>query len=206
MPAAARAVDDKVRLWRGANPKLVHGSRKRSCFVTVGLNWEQHRSKPDAPARALLLAIERDPEVMRKLLVDMADRLAELLSPERGAACNAAACRVKILKSRHFLAKGGDLCFTFTEGCGGECTGKGLGRRGMLVGWKKRRKALKSLKTAMGIGACCPVSTPRGLGSSRRKALKKQRFRRPGSWMPAFAVMTTIERLGSRVASTERAA
>jgi hypothetical protein len=143
MPAAARAVDDKVRLWRGANPKLVHGSRKRSCFVTVGLNWEQHRSKPDAPARALLLAIERDPEVMRKLLVDMADRLAELLSPERGAACNAAACRVKILKSRHFLAKSPDLCFACPKGYGGECRGKGLGRRGMRVGMEKTPQAFE---------------------------------------------------------------
>ena len=26
-------------------------------------DWEQHRSKPDAPARALLLAIERDPSL-----------------------------------------------------------------------------------------------------------------------------------------------
>jgi putative transcriptional regulator len=31
-------------------------------------DWEQHRSTPDAPARALLLAIERDPKRMRKLL------------------------------------------------------------------------------------------------------------------------------------------
>jgi len=31
-------------------------------------DWEQRRSVPDAPARALLLAIERDPEVMRRLL------------------------------------------------------------------------------------------------------------------------------------------
>jgi len=31
-------------------------------------DWEQHRSTPDAPARALLLAIERDPKKMRKLL------------------------------------------------------------------------------------------------------------------------------------------
>lgn len=30
-------------------------------------DWEQHRSKPDAPARALLLAIERNPELMRRL-------------------------------------------------------------------------------------------------------------------------------------------
>jgi hypothetical protein len=31
-------------------------------------DWEQHRSVPDAPARALLLAIERDPKAMRRLL------------------------------------------------------------------------------------------------------------------------------------------
>jgi putative transcriptional regulator len=33
---------------------------------------EQHRSVPDAPARALLLAIERDPKVMRRLLAETA--------------------------------------------------------------------------------------------------------------------------------------
>ncbi len=31
-------------------------------------DWEQNRSTPDAPARALLLAIERDPHTMRRLL------------------------------------------------------------------------------------------------------------------------------------------
>jgi putative transcriptional regulator len=31
-------------------------------------DWERHRSAPDAPARALLLAIERDPETMKRLL------------------------------------------------------------------------------------------------------------------------------------------
>ena len=35
-------------------------------------DWEQHRSVPDAPARALLLAIERDPKVMRRLLAKTA--------------------------------------------------------------------------------------------------------------------------------------
>jgi putative transcriptional regulator len=35
-------------------------------------DWEQRRSTPDAPARALLLAIERDPEVMRRLLAETA--------------------------------------------------------------------------------------------------------------------------------------
>ena len=40
--------------------------------LTTLRDWEQHRSVPDAPARALLLAIERDPEVMRRLLADKA--------------------------------------------------------------------------------------------------------------------------------------
>jgi putative transcriptional regulator len=35
-------------------------------------DWEQHRSTPDAQARALLRAIERDPEVMRRLLAETA--------------------------------------------------------------------------------------------------------------------------------------
>lgn len=40
--------------------------------ITTLRDWEQHRSTPDAPARALLLAIERDPEVMRRLLAEKA--------------------------------------------------------------------------------------------------------------------------------------
>lgn len=40
--------------------------------ITTLRDWEQHRSTPDAPARALLLVIERDPEVMRRLLADKA--------------------------------------------------------------------------------------------------------------------------------------
>ena len=35
-------------------------------------DWEQHRSTPDAPARALLRAIERDPVTMRRLLQNAA--------------------------------------------------------------------------------------------------------------------------------------
>lgn len=31
-------------------------------------DWEQHRATPDAPARALLRAIEREPETMRRAL------------------------------------------------------------------------------------------------------------------------------------------
>lgn len=40
--------------------------------ITTLRDWEQHRSTPDAPARALLLAIERDPAVMRQLLAEKA--------------------------------------------------------------------------------------------------------------------------------------
>jgi putative transcriptional regulator len=40
--------------------------------ITTLRDWEEHRSTPDAPARALLLAIERDPEAMRRLLADTA--------------------------------------------------------------------------------------------------------------------------------------
>jgi hypothetical protein len=40
--------------------------------ITTMRDWEQHRRTPDAPARALLLAIDRDHEVMRRLLADRA--------------------------------------------------------------------------------------------------------------------------------------
>jgi putative transcriptional regulator len=36
--------------------------------ITTLRDWEQRRSTPDAPARALLLAIDRGPQVMRRLL------------------------------------------------------------------------------------------------------------------------------------------
>jgi putative transcriptional regulator len=36
--------------------------------LTTLRDWEQRRSIPDAPARALLLAIERDPKKMKSLL------------------------------------------------------------------------------------------------------------------------------------------
>jgi putative transcriptional regulator len=35
-------------------------------------DWEQRRCTPDAPARALLKAIEREPETMRRLLFEAA--------------------------------------------------------------------------------------------------------------------------------------
>jgi DNA-binding transcriptional regulator YiaG len=40
--------------------------------ITTLRDWEQHRSTLDAPARALLLAIERDPELMRRLPAEAA--------------------------------------------------------------------------------------------------------------------------------------
>jgi putative transcriptional regulator len=40
--------------------------------LTTLRDWEQHRSAPDAPAQALLLAIDRNPEVMRRLLAEPA--------------------------------------------------------------------------------------------------------------------------------------
>lgn len=40
--------------------------------ITTLRDWEQGRSRPDAPARALLTAIERDPIAMRKLLSEAA--------------------------------------------------------------------------------------------------------------------------------------
>src|SRR6266545_4855237 len=40
--------------------------------ITTLRDWEQHRSTPDAPARALLLAIERAPDAMRRLLAEPA--------------------------------------------------------------------------------------------------------------------------------------
>ncbi len=40
--------------------------------VSTLRDWEQARSAPDAPARALLKAIEREPETMRRLLTHAA--------------------------------------------------------------------------------------------------------------------------------------
>ena len=40
--------------------------------ISMLRDWELHRSNPDAPAQALLRAIERDPETMKRLLEDQA--------------------------------------------------------------------------------------------------------------------------------------
>src|ERR1700687_2475779 len=42
--------------------------------IATLLDWEQHRSMPDAPARALLLAIERAPQVMWQFLAQTGAR------------------------------------------------------------------------------------------------------------------------------------
>ncbi len=42
-------------------------------------DWEQHRSVPDATAQALLLAIEREPDTMRRLLQSPAEHGNSLL-------------------------------------------------------------------------------------------------------------------------------
>jgi hypothetical protein len=71
-----------IVVWRPTRAKTVAQNKERR--VTVNLvtpclgatppittlrDWEQHRSTPDAPARALL-AIERDPKIMRRLLAE----------------------------------------------------------------------------------------------------------------------------------------
>jgi len=38
--------------------------------ITTLRDWEQRHTTPDAPARALLLAIERDRQAMRRLLAE----------------------------------------------------------------------------------------------------------------------------------------
>lgn len=45
-------------------------------------DWEQHRSIPDAPARALLRAIDRDPETMRRLLSEAASTSGIWVHPD----------------------------------------------------------------------------------------------------------------------------
>ncbi len=40
--------------------------------VSTLRDWEQRRTTPDAPARSLLRAIEREPETMRRLLAQVA--------------------------------------------------------------------------------------------------------------------------------------
>jgi putative transcriptional regulator len=87
--AAARSDPDARPLGRGRLAGMRRVSRVKILRGRLGMtqtefaaafhlpistlrDWEQHRSVPDAPARALLLAIERDPKVMRRLLAETA--------------------------------------------------------------------------------------------------------------------------------------
>jgi putative transcriptional regulator len=87
--AAARTDPDARPLGRGRLAGMRRVSRVKILRGRLGMtqtefaaafrlpistlrDWEQHRSVPDAPARALLLAIERDPKVMRRLLAESA--------------------------------------------------------------------------------------------------------------------------------------
>jgi putative transcriptional regulator len=87
--AAARSDPDAQPLPRDQLAKMRRVSRVKVLRQRLGMtqvefacafhlplttlrDWEQRRSAPDAPARALLLAIERAPEVMRRLLADTA--------------------------------------------------------------------------------------------------------------------------------------
>ena len=82
---AALADPDAQPLSRGQLSRMRRVSRVKALRERMGLtqrefaaafhlplttlrDWEQRRSLPDAPARALLLAIERDPKKMRSLL------------------------------------------------------------------------------------------------------------------------------------------
>src|SRR4051812_44982528 len=58
-------------LWRGQSYKTMPVCAS-SLPITTLHDLGTTRSTPDAPARALLLAIERDPEVMRRLLAETA--------------------------------------------------------------------------------------------------------------------------------------
>jgi putative transcriptional regulator len=88
-PSAAALSDPEAQPLAPEGPGEMRGSRVRvlrqrlsmtqmqfaEAFhlpITTLRNWEQHRTTPDAPARALLLAIERDPEVVRQLLAEAA--------------------------------------------------------------------------------------------------------------------------------------
>src|SRR5436305_12168170 len=87
--AAARSDPDAQPLTRAQLAKMRRVSRVKVLRERLGMtqaefaeafhlpittlrDWEQRRSTPDAPARALLLAIERSPQVMRRLLAERA--------------------------------------------------------------------------------------------------------------------------------------
>ena len=87
--AAARADPDAQPLDAEALAKMRRVSTVKSLRHRLGMtqvefaaafglpistlrDWEQLRSTPDAPARALLRAIEREPDTMRRLLSQVA--------------------------------------------------------------------------------------------------------------------------------------
>jgi putative transcriptional regulator len=88
--AAARSDPDARPLTPAQLTKMRRVSRVKALRQRIGMtqvefaeafhlpintlrDWEQRRSIPDAPARALLLAIERDPDAMRRLLSQAAE-------------------------------------------------------------------------------------------------------------------------------------
>jgi putative transcriptional regulator len=83
--AAARSDPDAQPMTRKELARMRRVSRVKALRQRLGMtqeafalafhlpistlrDWEQRRSVPDAPARALLLAIERDPKAMKRLL------------------------------------------------------------------------------------------------------------------------------------------
>jgi putative transcriptional regulator len=62
----------RVNIVKGVRLKLCMTQAEFAAAFHLPLatvrDWEQERSYPDAPARALLTAIARDPETMRRLL------------------------------------------------------------------------------------------------------------------------------------------
>jgi len=61
----------RVKVLR-QRPRMSQTEFARTFHLPIAMlqDWGRHRSTPDAPARALLLAIERDPETMKRLLRD----------------------------------------------------------------------------------------------------------------------------------------
>jgi putative transcriptional regulator len=66
--AKMRRVSPVKALRQRLGMKQVEFAEAFGLPVSTLRDWEQRRSTPDAPARALLRAIEREPETMRRLL------------------------------------------------------------------------------------------------------------------------------------------
>jgi putative transcriptional regulator len=66
----------RVNIIKGLRLKLFMTQAEFAAAFRLPLatvrDWEQERSQPDAPARALLTAIAREPETMLRLLGDQA--------------------------------------------------------------------------------------------------------------------------------------